>query len=108
VDSARVYQGLDRRQRSLSRIDIRLGDALDIRDLSDATVVFLYMGDEFGRLMQPLLVKQLKVGARIVSHRFTLGDWQPDETVTVIDLGIPYLLHSWTVTQEVKDRAEKK
>ena len=75
------------------RIDIRLGDALDIRDLSDATVVFMYMGDEFGRLMRPLLVRQLKVGTRIVSHRFKLGDWQPDETVTVIDLGIPYLLH---------------
>lgn len=87
------------------RIDIRLGDALDIRDLSDATVVFLYMGDEFGRLMRPVLLKQLKVGTRIVSHRFTLGDWQPDQTVTVIDLGIPYLLHLWTVTQEVKGRA---
>lgn len=87
------------------RIEVRLGDALDIRDLSDATVVFLYMGDEFGRLLRPLLMKQLKVGTRIVSHRFTLGDWTPDQTVTVIDLGIPYQLHLWTVTQAVKDRA---
>jgi uncharacterized protein (TIGR03000 family) len=90
------------------RIEIRLGDALDIKDLSDATVVFLYMGDEFGRLMQPLLVKQLKVGTRVVSHRFTLGDWTPDQTVTVIDLGIPYLLHVWTVTDQVKARVANK
>jgi uncharacterized protein (TIGR03000 family) len=90
------------------KIDIRLGDALDIRDLSDATVVFMYMGDEFGRLMMPVLVRQLKVGTRIVSHRFTLGDWQPDETVTVFDIGIPYLLHRWTVTQEIKDQSAAK
>jgi uncharacterized protein (TIGR03000 family) len=88
------------------RIEIRLGDALDIKDLSDATVVFLYMGDEFGKLIQPLLMKQLKVGTRVVSHRFTLGDWTPDQTVTVIDLGIPYLLHLWTVTDAVKARAK--
>jgi uncharacterized protein (TIGR03000 family) len=86
------------------RIQIRLGDALDIKDLSDATVVFLYMGDEFGKLIQPLLMKQLEVGTRVVSHRFTLGDWTPDETVTVIDLGIPYQLHKWTVTDAVKAR----
>ena len=64
----------------------------------------MYMGDEFGRLMRPLLVRQLKVGTRIVSHRFKLGDWQPDETMTVIDLGIPYDLLKWTVTQEIKDK----
>jgi hypothetical protein len=25
--------------------------------------------------------KQLKIGARVVSHRFTMGDWKPDETI---------------------------
>ena len=90
------------------RIDIRLGDALDIRDLSDATVVFMYMGDEFGRLIRPLLIRQLKVGTRIVSHRFKLGDWPPDETKTVIDLGIAYNLLKWTVTQEIKDKEAAK
>jgi uncharacterized protein (TIGR03000 family) len=89
-------------------IDIRLGDALDIKDFSDATVVFMYMGDEFGHLIKPILQRQLKVGTRIISHRFKLGDWTPDQTVTVEDLGIPYLLNVWTVTQEIKDRAEKQ
>ena len=27
------------------------------------------------------LLEQLKPGARIVSHRFGLGDWKPDRTV---------------------------
>ena len=37
------------------RIEIRHGDALDIRDLSEATVVFLYMGDHFNLLIRPHL-----------------------------------------------------
>ena len=92
-----------------NQIQIRLGDALDIKDLSDATVVFLYMGDEFDKLIRPILWKQLKVGTRIVSHRFTMGDWAPDKSV-VINGGDDEeysKLHLWTITQAVKDRAGK-
>jgi uncharacterized protein (TIGR03000 family) len=86
-----------------NKIEIRLGDALDIRDLSTATVVFLYMGDHFNSLIRPILWKQLKVGARVVSHRFTMGDWKPDKSVTVTsEFGGEYELHLWTVTEELK------
>ena len=88
------------------RIDIRLGDALDIKDLSEATVVFLYMGDEFDMLIRPMLWAQLKVGARVVSHRFKMGDWEPDTTVNAGD-EYGYQLHLWTITEDVKRRAEK-
>jgi uncharacterized protein (TIGR03000 family) len=91
------------------RVEIRRGDALDIKDLSEATVVFLYMGEEFDVLLRPILLKQLRVGARIVSHRFRMGDWMPDETIPV---GEPAsddiaLVHLWRVTKEVKERAAK-
>lgn len=88
------------------RIDVREGDALDVKDLSDVTVVFLYMGDHFNMLIRPVLWRDLKVGSRIVSHRFTMGDWQPDKSITVTSTdGIPYELHLWTVTEEIKRRA---
>ncbi len=91
------------------KIEIRLGDALDIKDLGDASVVFLYMGNEFDALIRPHLWKQLKVGSRVVSHRFTFGDWKPDQTVKVTgDDGDEYELHLWTITKEVKERAEKE
>ncbi len=87
------------------KIDIRLGDALDIKDLSTATVVFLYMGDHFDMLIRPNLWRELKVGSRIVSHRFTMGDWKPDKTMTVTSAdGGDYELHLWTITEEVKRR----
>jgi uncharacterized protein (TIGR03000 family) len=85
------------------KIDIRLGDALEQPDLGSMTVVFLYMGDHFNMLIRPYLWKQLPVGARVVSHRFLMGDWKPDQTVTVTDdYGLPYELHVWTITEAHK------
>lgn len=87
------------------RIDIRLGDALDIPDLSKATVVLMYMGEHFNARMRPLLWKALPVGARIVSYRFTMGDWAPDRTVQVGGRpGWEFQLHLWTITEAVKRR----
>jgi uncharacterized protein (TIGR03000 family) len=88
------------------KIEIRLGDALDIKDLSSANVVFLYMGDHFDMLIRPALWRQLKVGARVVSHRFKMGDWAPDKTVTISSQeGGDYELHLWTITEEIKKKA---
>ena len=85
------------------KIDIRKGDALEVKDYGDATVVMLYMGDEFDLLVRPVLVRELKVGSRIVSHRFTMGDWKPDTTKTITGQdGEEYLVHLWTVTDEAK------
>ena len=87
------------------RIEIRLGDALEQPDLGKMTVVLLYMGDHFNMLIRPYLWKQLPVGARVVSHRFLMGDWQPDKTVTVNgEYGEEYQLHLWTITEAHKKR----
>jgi hypothetical protein len=59
------------------------------------------MGDHFNLLIRPNLWKQLKVGTRIVSHRFKMGDWEPDKTVDIDG----YELHLWTITEEIKRRA---
>lgn len=91
------------------KIDLRLGDALDIKDFSDATVVLLYMGNEFNALIRPNLWKQLKPGTRIVSHRFTMGDWKPEKTLNIKgEDGDDYEVHLWTITEEDKKKVEKK
>jgi len=85
------------------KIKIIEGDALKDRDYSEATVVLLYMGNEFQALLRPILEKQLKPGTRIVSHRFTFGDWAPDKSITVTGLdGDEYKLHVWTVKEKKK------
>jgi uncharacterized protein (TIGR03000 family) len=90
-----------------SKIEVRHGDALDLKDLSQVTVVLLYMGDHFNLLIRPVLWRDLKVGSRIVSHRFTMGDdWKPDQTVRFhsAEGGGEYELHLWTITEAVKKR----
>ena len=49
-------------------------------DFSDATVVTLYLSNSINMRLRTILERQLKPGARIVSHRFTFGDWKPDAT----------------------------
>ena len=91
------------------RIDVREGDALDVKDLSDVSVVFLYMGDHFNLLVRPILWRDLKVGSRIVSHHFTMGDWKPDKTVSVSSAeGGIFELHLWTITEEIKQKAASR
>jgi len=50
-------------------------------DLSGATVVALYLSPDVMTRLRPRL-EALRPGTRIVSHQFTLGDWEPDESMT--------------------------
>ena len=52
-------------------------DAMQV-DVSDATVVTLYLLSSSNARLKPILTRQLRPGARIVSHAFSMGDWDPD------------------------------
>ena len=52
-------------------------DAMTV-DVSEATVVTLYLLSSSNLKLRPLLTTQLAPGARIVSHAFSMGDWEPD------------------------------
>jgi ribosomal protein L11 methylase PrmA len=52
-------------------------------DLTDATVVNLYLSADVNMRLQPKLRRELRPGARIVSHDYDLGDWKPEKSVEV-------------------------
>lgn len=53
-------------------------------DLRPATVVTLYLLQSINERLRPKLVRELKPGARVVSHVFNMGpEWPPDQTITV-------------------------
>lgn len=60
-------------------VSFRLEDAMKA-DISDATVVTLYLLTSSNEALRPILTRQLKPGARIVSHAFGMGDWRPQKT----------------------------
>jgi len=81
-----------RRARLEHLVDIRQEDVL-ATDLSTATVVTVFLFPDLNARLAPRLRTELPTGARIVSHRFGLGDWQPDGRTEAF--GHPLLL--WRV-----------
>ena len=61
------------------RTEFRHADAMQT-DLSPATVVTLYLLSSSNSRLRPLLQQQLRPGARVVSHAFSMGTtWPADE-----------------------------
>jgi trans-aconitate methyltransferase len=59
-------------------VQFQHGDILSA-DVSRATVVTLYLVSSANLKLRPILTKQLRPGARIVSHAFGMGDWTPEK-----------------------------
>ena len=79
-----------------------LNQDLFTTDLSEATVVTLYLLPNLNLKLRPTLWKTLKPGTRIVSHDFSMGeDWKPEQTLTVDGATIYY----WTITPDLAKRA---
>lgn len=57
-------------------VEFRRGDALQA-DISEATVVTLYMLPSFNKRLRPVLEEQLRPGARIVAHDYPIEGWEP-------------------------------
>jgi SAM-dependent methyltransferase len=84
------------------RVRFLLQDALTT-NLSDATVVTLYLLSASNLKLRPILTKQLKPGARIVSHAFSMGDWQADKVDTFADTaGTTRTLYLWKADGKVR------
>ena len=64
-------------------------------DLSEATVVALYLFSELNARLKPKFQAELRPGARIVSHEFGIGDWAPAKTTQVEIQGSPKFVHLW-------------
>jgi len=72
--------GLEKRAR------IILGDVLK-QDYSSADVITVYLLPSSNDKIRPLLEKQLKKGARIVSHDFEFSGWTPEKVEHIEDDG---------------------
>jgi SAM-dependent methyltransferase len=66
-------------------------------DLSRATVVALYISPGVMSRLKPRLL-ELRPGTRVVSHYFTLEDWEPDETIRAEGR----TAHLWVVPAQVR------
>jgi len=67
-------------------VEFRLGDAMKTI-FSEATVLTMYLLPESNALLRPHLEKQLKPGARVISHNYHVPGWEAKEIhfVTIKD-----------------------
>lgn len=73
-------------------VTIKQGDLFQA-DISDATVVTLYLLDSLNEKLRPKLLRELRPGTRIVSHAFRMGDWEPEKEQEVDGA----MIYMWTV-----------
>jgi SAM-dependent methyltransferase len=61
-----------------SLVEFLVGDAMKL-DVSEATVVTLYLLPESNALLRPKLEKELKTGTFVISHNYRIPDWEGRE-----------------------------
>ncbi len=64
------------------RVEFRQGDLFET-DLSEATIVTLYLWPDMNNRLRPKLREELGPGDRVVSHSFDIDDWPADSTVSI-------------------------
>jgi len=84
IDPERIKEARELSKRTGADDKVRFieGD-LFAADISEATVVTLYLLTRLNLKLRPKLMKELRPGTRIVSHAFDMGDWQPEKTDAV-------------------------
>jgi tRNA G37 N-methylase Trm5 len=65
-------------------VEIRQQDIRTV-DLSQASVLTMYLLPEVNLMIRPNIWKQMKPGSRIVSHDFDMADWKPLKTDYIKD-----------------------
>lgn len=66
-------------------------------DFSDADVVAVYLYPELNARLLPKFRRELRPGARVVSHQFLVGDWPPLARETVWSGTIDHQIYLWRV-----------
>ena len=64
------------------RIEFKQADLFQMA-FADADVVFLYLLPALNLKLRPRILDELRPGTRIVSHSFSMADWEPDENAKV-------------------------
>ena len=78
-------------------VEFRQGDLFEA-DISDATVVTLYLLPSVNLELRPKLFRELEPGTRVVSHDFDMDEWEPD---TTIEASGGDTVYRWVIPEEI-------
>jgi predicted RNA methylase len=84
IDPTRIKEAMENLKTSGMADRVKfLNQDLFTTDISEATVVTLYLLPTLNLKLLPKLNKELKPGTRVVSHAFEMGEIKPIETLNV-------------------------
>jgi 16S rRNA A1518/A1519 N6-dimethyltransferase RsmA/KsgA/DIM1 with predicted DNA glycosylase/AP lyase activity len=78
------------------QVRIVRGNALKY-DLSPADVVTLYLLTSSNERLKPMLLKDLKPSARVVSHDFEIRGWKPVTVSKMVVGGLPHMIYLYRI-----------
>lgn len=87
------------------RVQFRQQDLFQA-DLSNATVVTLYLLPEINLQIRDKLLRELRPGTRIVSHNFDMGEWKPDRVERVQSGVREHYVYYWVVPEQVTENVQ--
>ena len=98
LDPVRIAEANENAKKAgvTDRVTFHRGD-LFAMDFKEASVLTMYLLPEVNLKLRPKILDEMKPGSRVVSHAFTMGDWQPDKH-EVVDSRNIYL---WIVPAKV-------
>lgn len=98
IDPRRIAESRDNARAAGMQDSIRFvnGDLLTA-DLTEATVVMLFLSRRLNLAVRPKLLRELAPGTRVVSHWHDMGDWEPREIRHVLSEGVERPVYLWIV-----------
>ena len=102
INPERIKEANENAQKAgvTDRVEFRQQDLFET-DISQATVVTLYLLPDINVQLRPKLFEQLKPGTRIVSHDFDMGQWKPERVMQVEGPNREHTIYYWVVPKEV-------
>jgi SAM-dependent methyltransferase len=84
IDPARIKEANENARKAgvTDRVEFKIANLFE-EDLSKADVMAMYLLTDINLRLRPKILDTMKPGARIVSHSFDMGEWEPELRDTV-------------------------
>lgn len=74
-------------------------------DISDASVITMYLLSKVNIKLRPRLLEELRPGTRIVSHSFDMDEWEADSTIRMeTAAGVSHRIYLWIIPADADGR----
>jgi hypothetical protein len=101
IDPQRIAEANENaRKEGVSHLVTFKNTDLFTTDISEATVVTLYLLPRLNVKLRPKLFSDLKNGTRIVSHAFDMAEWEPEKHLKVEGRDVYF----WTINDAGRSR----